>query len=124
MLNEEDDIKKVTKLTIKRRFDKFITLCNLYDYTAVSFYFLRQLDYAIYLQKKNGICTGCDYINISYKFKCYVNPYEVLNLKVIHEKTNNNNKEFVLDIVKYKNNVSMDKRELKMLLNKLNEIKV
>ena len=53
-----------------------------------------------------------------------MNPYEVLNLKVIHEKTNNNNKEFVLDIVKYKNNVSMDKRELKMLLNKLNEIKV
>ena len=47
----------------------------------------------------------------------------MLNLKVIHKKINNSN-EFVLDIIKYKNNVKMDKRDMKRLLNRLNEIKV
>lgn len=56
------------------------------------------------LKKKNGICRIEDYINIHRKVK----EGKVVNL----------------DIIKYKNNLKINETDMKILINKLDEIKL
>lgn len=117
---DKNKSNKITKATLQSRFDKFLIMCNLYEYTPNSFYILRQIDYAMYLEKKNGCCEAKDYINISYKFHNYINNYEILMLKKVHERVKSN-QVFYIDKFKRKDTTKVTERSIKILIDELNK---
>lgn len=71
------------------RFNQFKKLCGLQSYSARTFCFMRQLDYLNSIEQSKGKCSSKDYINVYFKFKGYINPGEIKDLKVAHKSMKN-----------------------------------
>ena len=72
------------------RFNQFKKMCDLGEYSARIFCFLRQIDYLNCIEQSKGECSSRDYINVYFKFKGYINPKEIKDLKIAHRNIKNN----------------------------------
>lgn len=83
------------------RFNQFKSLCDFPNYSARTFYFMRQLDYLNSIEQSKGECSSRDYINVYFKFRGYINPGEIKDLKMAH-KSMKNDESFKVAIRRYK----------------------